>query len=139
MIIYDHIFRPTSLSPPPLPSPPPQVRVFTLNNKTRSLTYCIPAPRIFNMFAFTLALQTCLLCHTADMSVVSRSQHVCCVTQQTCHVSHTRHVPQHPQIKVHVQMEVLKRTNGKMPYIYEGICLLFSHVQLKKRHSSPRA
>ena len=45
--------------------------------------------------------QTCLLCHTADMSAVSHSRHVCCVTQQTCllchtadmsAVSHSRHV-----------------------------------------------
>ena len=28
--------------------------------------------------------QTCLLCATADMSAVSHSRHVCCVTQETC-------------------------------------------------------
>ena len=28
--------------------------------------------------------QGCLLCHTAGMSAVSRSRHVCCFTQQTC-------------------------------------------------------
>ena len=28
--------------------------------------------------------QTCLLCDTADMSVVGHSRNVCCVTWQTC-------------------------------------------------------
>ena len=32
--------------------------------------------------------QTCLLCHTADMSAASHSRHVCCVTQQTCLLCH---------------------------------------------------
>ena len=44
---------------------------------------------------------TCLLCRTADLSAVSCSSHVCCVTQQTCllcdtaditAVPHGRHV-----------------------------------------------
>ena len=33
--------------------------------------------------------QTCLLCHTSDMSAVSQSRHVCHVTQQTCLLCHT--------------------------------------------------
>ena len=32
--------------------------------------------------------QTCLLCVTGDMSTVSCSRHVCCVTQQTCLLCH---------------------------------------------------
>ena len=45
--------------------------------------------------------QTCLLCHTTDVSAVPHSKHVCCVTQQRCllcrtadmsAVSHSRHV-----------------------------------------------
>ena len=34
--------------------------------------------------------QTCRLCHSADMSVVSHSRHVCCVAQPTFLLSHTR-------------------------------------------------
>ena len=33
--------------------------------------------------------QSCLLCHAADMSAASHSRHVCCVTQQTCLLCHT--------------------------------------------------
>ena len=33
--------------------------------------------------------QTCLLCHTADMSAVCHSRHVCCATQQTRLLYHT--------------------------------------------------
>ena len=38
---------------------------------------------------FCVTQQTCLLCHTADMSAVSHSRHVCCDTQQTCLLCHT--------------------------------------------------
>ena len=31
-----------------------------------------------------VTLQTCLLCHTADMSAASHRRHIYCVTQQTC-------------------------------------------------------
>ena len=37
--------------------------------------------------------QTCLLCHTADMSAVSHGRHVCCATQQACLLSHTADTP----------------------------------------------
>ena len=64
-------------------------------------------PKLQNEFRFLMASgyhvtqQTCLLCHTADMSALSRSRHVCWVTQLTyllCHaadvsaVSRSRHV-----------------------------------------------
>ena len=37
-----------------------------------------------HVYAHVLAQQTCMLCHTADVSTVSHSRHVCCATQQTC-------------------------------------------------------
>ena len=37
--------------------------------------------------------QTCLLCHTADVSAVSHSGHVCCVTEQTCLLCHAAESP----------------------------------------------
>ena len=37
---------------------------------------------------FCVTQQTCLLCHTADMSAVTHSRHVCCVTPQTCLLCH---------------------------------------------------
>ena len=36
-----------------------------------------------------VTLQTCALCHTADMSAVPHSRHACCFTQQTYRLCHT--------------------------------------------------
>ena len=59
-------------------------------------------------FVCCVTQETCLLRHTADMSAVS----------------HSRHVPQHPQIKVHVQGEISKRRSETPPYMY--ICIFWS-------------
>ena len=60
-----------------------------------------PVPPATQHHSFASGVRNVGLCHTADMSAVSRSKHLCCVKQQTClpchtadtsAVSHSRHV-----------------------------------------------
>ena len=65
--------------------------------------------------------QTCLLCHTADMSAVGRSRHVCFVRKHTCllcdtadrsAVSHSRHIWFTKTDCEHIAYRCFKSENG---------------------------
>ena len=54
----------------------------------------LPVLRHKTMGLFRKQPEACLLCRTADMSAVSHSRPVCCITQQTCLLCHLTECPQ---------------------------------------------
>ena len=67
-----------AVAPPPPPHSCDTKRLFCVGLPGRGL----PLHPSSRHFPCSVTWQTCLLCHTADMSAVLHSKHVCCVTQQ---------------------------------------------------------
>ena len=89
--------------------------------------------------------QTRLLCHTTDMSSLSRSRHVCCVTHQTCLLCGTtedvclpplsgwpgRHRPGQPRKAKKVKSTI----HEQQIHIYVYISMHISDQALCRRHT----